>query len=135
MSKTLSKSKYISGLQCTKRLWLELHDPDKAPPISEVQQRLFDQGKEVGELAQTHFPGGLLIESEYFNLTRRRKLTMDAIESGESVLFEGTFFYDDIFVLSDILTKNDDGSWDIITILNAPYLLRLCPSNLHLRDY
>jgi hypothetical protein len=52
MARNLSKSKYLSGLQCEKRLWLEINDPDKAEPVSESQQRLFDQRKEVGELAR-----------------------------------------------------------------------------------
>jgi hypothetical protein len=28
----LSKSKYIAGLQCTRRLWLACHEPDLAGP-------------------------------------------------------------------------------------------------------
>jgi hypothetical protein len=53
MQRNLSKSKYLSGLQCEKRLWLEINDPDRGSPISQSQQRLFDRGKEVGELARS----------------------------------------------------------------------------------
>ena len=49
MSKNLSKSKYLSGLQCEKRLWLEINDPGKASETSEYQQRLFDQKKKKGK--------------------------------------------------------------------------------------
>ena len=28
--RTLSKSRMLSGWQCRKRLWLEIHDPEKA---------------------------------------------------------------------------------------------------------
>ena len=62
MPRNLSKSKYLSGLQCERRLWLAVNEPGKASPVSESQQRLFDQGKEVGELARSHFPGGYQID-------------------------------------------------------------------------
>jgi len=58
MSVNLSKSKYLSGLQCVKKLWLEINDPQKATPFSIAQQRVLNQGTEVGILARQQFPGG-----------------------------------------------------------------------------
>ena len=52
MARNLSKSKYISGLQCEKRLWLEINDPEKAAPMSEATERILEQGTEVGILAR-----------------------------------------------------------------------------------
>jgi len=48
----LSKSKYQSGLQCEKRLWLELHEPEEASEPSAAQELIFDRGTEVGVLAR-----------------------------------------------------------------------------------
>lgn len=57
-STNLSKSRYLSGLQCKKKLYLDLYRPELRPPISADQQRLFDSGHEIGALAQTVFAGG-----------------------------------------------------------------------------
>jgi hypothetical protein len=119
MPRNLSKSKYLSGLQCEKRLWLEINDPDKASPVSESQQRLFDQGKEVGELARSHFPCGYLIDVDRSRIFDSAVETQEAISRGESVIFEASFIHDDTIVLCDILAKNDNGTWDIIEVKSA----------------
>ena len=56
----LSKTKILSGWQCRKRLWLEVHDPDKAE-VSPATERAFRVGHEVGEIARRLVPGGILI--------------------------------------------------------------------------
>ena len=61
----LSKSKYLSGLQCDKRLWLEIHSPELIPPTPPSQERIFSQGTYVGEIARERFPGGTLIDTDY----------------------------------------------------------------------
>ncbi|MBI2486093.1 MAG: hypothetical protein HYW01_03865 [Deltaproteobacteria bacterium] len=119
MSKNRSKSKYLSGLQCHKHLWLEINDPDKASPVSESQQRLFDQGKEVGELARSHFPSGYLIVVDRSRIFDSARETEKAISRGEGVIFEASFIHDDTIVLCDIIAKNDDGTWDIIEVKSA----------------
>jgi hypothetical protein len=50
----LSKSQFTTGLQCHKLLWWQVHEPD-APELAEIDpamQFIFDQGHEVGRLAQ-----------------------------------------------------------------------------------
>ena len=51
----LSKSKFLSGLQCHKRLYLEIHHPSLATKPDAATQAMFDMGTEVGELARTRF--------------------------------------------------------------------------------
>ena len=57
----LSKSKYLAGLQCLKRLYLQCYHPELAGEVDEQQQALFDQGTEVGLFAQKVFPSGVLL--------------------------------------------------------------------------
>ena len=66
----LSKSKYLSAFQCEKKLWLEIHDREKATPIDEIQQAIFSQGHYVGELARDVYTGGVLIDSEKCRLEK-----------------------------------------------------------------
>ena len=73
----LTKSRYLSWLQCPKRLWLEVHQPDLQADLSLAQQRIIQQGSEVGAFARTYFPGGVLIDSSkyptYTTHTSQRK--------------------------------------------------------------
>jgi hypothetical protein len=59
----LSKSKFIAGLQCLKRLYLEVHQPELASEPDEQSKAVFEQGHEVGRWAHKMFPGGVLIEA------------------------------------------------------------------------
>ena len=57
MSPRLSKSRYLSGLQCPKRLYLEIHARDLATPFDEGMQAILDAGSRVAELVQDRYPG------------------------------------------------------------------------------
>lgn len=119
MARNLSKSKYISGLQCEKRLWLEINDPEKAAPVSEAAERILEQGTEVGILAREEFPGGVLINFDRSNIKSGINQTRKAISEGAKIIYEATFLFDDTYALTDIIKRNTDGSWDIIEVKSA----------------
>jgi hypothetical protein len=108
-SLNLSKSRFVAGWQCHKQLWLKVHEPD-APEleIGKVLQDRFDQGAAVGELAQTHFPGGILIDLPH-NDPRRIEATGRALAAGAPAVFEATFVEDRVFVAIDVLERTADG--------------------------
>jgi len=116
MTYNLSKSKYLSGLQCKKKLWLDINDREKASPLSKADERIFEQGTEVGIEARKRFPGGLLIEYDRTNPSSSVDKTQEAIKDGAQVLFEGAFIFDGVLVLADVLLKNNDNSWDLIEV-------------------
>src|SRR5437773_7121865 len=63
MTFRLSKSRFTSGLQCHKKLWWEVHEPDAIElQPDKVLQDLFDQGRQVGEAARARYAGGVLID-------------------------------------------------------------------------
>ena len=110
---SLTKSKYLHGLQCHKRLWYEQNHPCRATPTSKSQQQLIDQGGEVGRLARDHFPEGRLIDAR--DPVESVKQTQEAIRSGIPYIFEASFIFNDIWVRCDILEK-DSNSWKIIEV-------------------
>ncbi len=65
MRPRLSKSKYLSGLQCLKRVYLEIHARNLASEMDEDTQAVLDAGTRVGELARKRYPGGVLVDVEY----------------------------------------------------------------------
>ncbi|MFO0730529.1 MAG: hypothetical protein U0361_05960 [Nitrospiraceae bacterium] len=50
------KSRYLSGLQCHKRLYLEIHRPDLATPPDAATQAILDMGTDLGERPDGDFP-------------------------------------------------------------------------------
>ncbi len=109
----LTKSKYLSGLQCLKRLWYEQNHPERATPTSRSQQRIIDQGGEVGRLARERFPEGRLIDAR--DSVESVEQTQAAISSGIPYIFEASFILNGIWVRCDILEKDSD-SWKIIEV-------------------
>src|SRR5213596_1063902 len=79
----LSKSRYLCGLQCHKQLWWRVHEPE-APELapSPGQQKLFAQGREVGERARAHVPGGELIDLPYYQYDNKVAATREALKRG-----------------------------------------------------
>lgn len=63
---TLSKSRYLNGLQCPRLLWIATNEPDKIPEPDTATQHIFDQGHLVGELAKKLFPGGIDVPANDF---------------------------------------------------------------------
>lgn len=118
----LSKSKYLSAFQCEKKLWLEIHDREKATPIDEIQQAIFSQGHHVGELARDVYPGGTLIDSDYLDIPKGIEITQYVLAKKPPSVFEAFFQYNDVLVRPDIMVNNDDGSWDFIEVKSSTTL-------------
>jgi len=106
----LSKSRFTSGLQCHKKLWWEVHEPDALElQPDKVLQDLFDQGRQVGAVARTRYPGGVLIDLPHHAGPARVAATEQALDAGAPAIFEATFIADDTFVAIDVLEKTNDG--------------------------
>ena len=113
MQDHLTKSKYLNGLQCHKRLWYEENHPERKPDTSISQRRIFDQSNKVGILARGHFPEGVLINAAA--PLNSVKQTEAAIRRGDSCIFEAAFIFNDVLVRCDILEK-DSNSWRITEV-------------------
>ena len=113
MQNYLTKSKYLNGLQCHKRLWYEKNHPERKSSLSRAQHRTFRQGKEVGELARDLFPKGILISAR--SPAKSAEQTEIAIRNGASCIFEASFVFDNTWVRCDILQKDGD-SWNLIEV-------------------
>ncbi|WP_424946358.1 DUF2779 domain-containing protein [Candidatus Spongiihabitans sp.] len=109
MNKRLSKSKIMSGLQCEKRLWLEVHQPD-AKIVSDNTQWLFDSGNAVNDVARALHQGGHLIELVDWNFADAIEETKRRLnDAPQAPLFEGTFVHDGVLIMADILQRDEDG--------------------------
>ncbi len=109
----ITKTKYLNGLQCHKRLWVETFAADKIGQPSRAQQRALQQGIEVGIAARRAFPKGYLIAGAGNDALGQ---TQAALRHGMICLFEPAFLYQDILVRCDILHQNVAGDWEIVEV-------------------
>ncbi len=109
----LSKSQYLKGRHCIRRVWLYNWHRELMQPPSEVQQSIFQQGHDVGRLAHQLFPGGIEITEDHNDPAGALSSTQVAIQSGAPAVFEAAFEFDSILIRTDILAKNNDGSWSL----------------------
>ncbi len=55
MSMRISKTKFCAGVQCLKRLYLQVHEPELAERPDAAAEAIIEQGREVGMLARSFF--------------------------------------------------------------------------------
>ena len=116
----LSKSKFVAGVQCLKRLYLQVHQPELAEQIGDEQQARLEQGQEVGRLAQKAFPCGALVDSGPLELDAALRRTA-ALVANPSVpaVFEATFQHFNVLVRVDILERLRRNRWRLIEVKSS----------------
>jgi len=116
---SLSKSRFQKGLQCPKALWLAVHRCDLAAPVTESQQWIFDQGSEVGRLAQQLFPGGVEVAEDHRHPAEALDTTRRLLAEGATALYEPAFSYGGAFARVDILAAAGGGRWDLYEVKSS----------------
>jgi len=116
MTQLLSKTKYITGLQCPRLIWVQINEPEKIPETDPVTQHIFDQGHLVGELAKKLFPGGIDVSTEDFmeNISN----TIDLLKNRKP-LFEAGILAGNLYSRVDILYPTSEEEWDIIEVKSS----------------
>jgi hypothetical protein len=113
----LSKTKYIEGLKCHKLLWYEYNRKKNIPEIDAAAQAIMDQGKAVGELAKTLFPGGSTLQRDY-SPDKQAAKSLEAAKHRKP-LFEAGFLYKQAYALVDILNPVGKDAWDLIEVKSS----------------
>ncbi|MFY8077809.1 MAG: DUF2779 domain-containing protein [Flavobacteriales bacterium] len=112
----ISKSKFVAGLSCEKRLFLEVNNPELKTPLSANQEAKFAIGHRIGALSQERFPGGVNAEPENKrDFQSWIESTRNFIGKGESVIYEAAFSYEGSFCALDILL-NQNGNLTAIEV-------------------
>ena len=123
----ISKSKYLSGLQCHKLLWYQYNAKDEIPEVDAGTQAIFDQGHLVGQYAQRLFPDGIEVNAEHFAIEKILKDTQESLRLRKP-LFEAGFKYKNAFARADILNPVGKDSWEIIEVKSSTEVKEI---NLH----
>jgi predicted RecB family nuclease len=112
---TISKSRFVGGCQCLKRLYWQVHEPELGGVPDAAAVAIMDQGREVGKLARQLFEGG--VEVPFGDPEHAIRITRELIANPEvPAIFEAAFENGGVFVRVDILHRRRDGRWRLIEV-------------------
>ena len=116
----LSKSRFLAGLQCHKRLYMKCYERELAAPPDEAQEATFETGTAVGVLARELYPGGVLVDEDHLHhdsAVERTRALLDRTEI--PAIFEAAFTEDGVRVRVDILARGVAGRWRLIEVKSS----------------
>lgn len=115
----LSKSKFMAGVQCLKRLYFQFNPPEALVSEMEEEPQHLEQGREVGDLARTAFPGGMIVDPD-LGWTDALAETAALLENSlVPAIFEATFCFEGITVRTDILQRLSGNCWRLIEVKSS----------------
>ncbi len=113
----LSKSKIMAGLQCEKRLWLEVHRSDFIEYDADAEQR-FAVGNEVNDVARAQYPDGVLVSYDHGPEAAVEETRRLMAEHPGKPIFEATFKAHDVLARVDILKPCREG-YELIEVKSS----------------
>ena len=114
----ISKSKFVAGCQCLKRLYWQVHKPELAEEPDGATESILQQGHDVGLLARRLFPGGVEVCER--SLDQAIRATRELVANrGVPAIFEGVFEHDGVLVRVDVLHRRADGRWRLIEVKSS----------------
>jgi predicted RecB family nuclease len=115
---TISKSHFMSGVQCLKRLYWQVHERELADELDAAAGAIMEQGRQVGELARQLFTGGVKVNSG--DPEQAIRITRELIANREvPAIFEAAFENGGVFVRVDILHRRRDDRWRLIEVKSS----------------
>jgi predicted RecB family nuclease len=125
---TISKSQFMSGVQCLKRLHWQVHEPELGGVPDAAAVAIMEQGGAIGRLARQLFAGGVEVSSR--DPEQAIRTTRELIANPEvPAIFEAAFEDGGVFVRVDILHRRRDGRWRLIEVKSTA-----SPQEEHLDD-
>lgn len=119
----ISKSRYVSGCQCPKILWMDKHMPEEFDE-SVMDQAILSAGNDVGDLAMGYF--GPYVEVPYLpgEYADMANITCRLLDERTPIICEASFLHDGCFCMVDILRVEGDA----VSIVEVK-------SSTHVKDY
>lgn len=112
----LSKSRYCSGIQCPKMLWMKKYKKEEFDE-STLNQTILDAGSQIGDLAMGYF--GSFKEVPFGSLPDMIKATKEELEKGTGVICEASFEYQGLFCSVDILINHGNNTVEFYEVKSS----------------
>ncbi len=118
----------MSGVQCLKRLYWQVREPELGVFPDAAAVAIMEQGGAVGRLARQLFAGGVEVSSR--DPEQAIRTTCELIANPEvPAIFEAAFENGGVFVRVDILHRRRDGRWRLVEVKSTA-----SPKEEHLDD-
>jgi hypothetical protein len=116
----LSKSRFLAGIQCHKRLYLECYHRELMGEVDASQQAVFDMGTRIGELARGLRPGGVVVGEDHLHHQNAVKATAALLaDKPAASIYEAAFTHDGVRIRIDILARAGRRRYDIIEVKSS----------------
>jgi hypothetical protein len=121
--KNFSKSKLIAYRQCPKRLWLEIHMPEKRADSANTRAS-YDVGNEVGRIAQQLYDTsgtGEVLDNQRDGYDFVLQRTMELIKQPKPI-FEAGFSVAGVIAFADVLlpvVKENGYTWRMVEVKSS----------------
>lgn len=114
---TISKTRYMSGVLCERKLYLSVHEPTKAAPEAEMDKTIQELGQEVHHIAHERYPGAEVVDVNPSDLGPAVQRTRELMADPKvGAIFEATLISNGEQACVDILERQPDSSWHVVEI-------------------
>lgn len=116
MKNVISKTTFLSFLECPRNVWLQIHRPEQVGKceLSDFELHLLEQGNEVEAEARKLFPNAVQIASSEDQAVEDTKVLM---EKETSTIFQATFFVDGFIAKNDMLSYDSENTkWNLYEV-------------------
>ena len=130
---TLSKTNYLTFLDCKKNAWLKIHKPDVyyKYPLSSFELNIIETGNEIDILARDLFPGGVTVEHR-----KDDELTRKLMNQKTPVIYQPVFISDKYITACDIFVWNSESNiYDLYEVKSSTASSESEGSKRNTKDY
>ncbi len=119
-----SKTDFVRGMQCKKRIYLDKFCSEFRTPPDAATRNRFRKGYAFELAFKQQFPQAINMKEIHPHISESYIYQTEAIlaQPEERVVFEAGILYTDVLVLTDVLRKNPDGSFDIYEVKHSEQL-------------
>lgn len=131
----ISKTKFMAGVQCLKRLYLLVHQPELGAEPDGGSEGIIEQGLQVGLLARQLFPGGIEVERST-GLDQAIRKTKEQMSNPEvPAIFEAAFAHEGVIVKVDILQRRKEDQWRLVEVKSTTDLKEHHVEDIAIQSY
>jgi len=112
----ISKTTFVSFLECPENVWLQIHKPTEVGKceLSDFELHILEQGNEVEAEARKLFPWGVQITATEDAAVEE---TVSLMKAKTPTIFQATFLVDSFIVKNDMLTYDSaNDRWDLCEV-------------------
>ena len=129
----LTKSKYFSGLHCSKKLWLSTYKYESGNYVKSFAATI---GDEVGIGATSNYPNGKFIKASYKNHEAAITETLELMnDDSVDAIFEAAFEYEGIRIRVDIFERLEKNKWRIREVKSSKSIKNIFYKDVAIQYY